>query len=358
MVLIAIGGAGILKARRIKAERNRLVEASAKGPIVLVTSATQSPPDREVTLIGESRPYFETTLYAKVAGYLKEMKVDKGDWVKEGDRVAVIESPETDQAYVSALADDHNKSRIAARYKVLRAKKLVSQQEADQTYDNANMARAVLETQRALRGYEIVTAPFSGKVTSRYTDPGALIQNAEGSQTSSQALVTVSDIRHLRIYAYVDQRDATQVHPGIPAVISLNERPDLKVDATVTRTADQLDYRTRTLLTEIDIDNSKLEIVSGSFVQVTFKLPNPPAVVVPSRALVIQNSKPYVAVVDESSEVHYRPIKLERDDGESLHISDGLKEGEKVAVSLGNTAVDGQKIQPRESQMAGQAKSQ
>src|SRR5262249_54726336 len=148
------------------------------------------------------------------------------------------------------------------------------------------------------RGYRIIRAPFDGLVTARFADPGTLIQSAANGQSGAVPIVTVSKSDRLRVYVYLDQSSAAFVHAGDLAEIRAPGRPGLTRKAPVARTAGQLAPRTRTMLTEIDVDDADGAIVPGSFVQVTLETRRPPSLEVPAEALVMRNEKPHVAVVD------------------------------------------------------------
>ena len=251
-------------------ERVRAAEIAA-GPQVKTAKIIPSPGEHVITLIGETRPYQEATLYAKVSGYLKTVKVDKGDLVKQGQVLAIIESPETDQGYEAAMADNKNKQAIAMRMNTLLNKKLVSQQEADQSRADADVAAARYHTAEILKNYEVLRAPFPGTVTARYADPGSLVQNATNSQSSALPVVTVSTIDHLRVDVFVDQHDAIYVEKDEAIEITLTDRPGFKIEGKVSRVSGELDPRTKMLLTEIDLKNDKHDLVAGSFVQVALR---------------------------------------------------------------------------------------
>jgi membrane fusion protein (multidrug efflux system) len=352
LLALIVLGLVFLGRGRISDKRQTLRDENSKGPLVEVAEAKPAPPVRHVTLIGETRPYFESILYAKVAGYVKVMLVDKGDIVRQGDLLAVIESPETDKAYVSALADYVNKHRIANRYRVLIRKKLISQQEADQTFSNEEMSRAYLETQKTLVGYERIIAPFTGRVTARYVDPGALIQSAQGSQSGSQAVVTVSQLDRLRVWVYVDQKDAPFVKPGTDVTIQMTAPPGPEIKSRVTRTAQALDPRTRTLLAEIDLSDPG--IVAGSFVEVSVDVPEERGLQVPARALVLQGDRTLLPVVSSEGKIHYQPVKIAGNDGQTLLVTDGIQQGQRIALSIGNTIDEGDHVRVRQTEMAGQ----
>jgi len=316
------------------------------GPHVQVAPVEPSAPEQTLTLLGEARPYQSVTLYAKVSGFLKDVRADKGDVVELGQLLARIESPETNQQYAAAEADAQNKEAIAERYKPLLERKLVSQQEADEAISAGHIAQANLESIGAVKGYQDIRAPFDGMVTARFADPGALIQNAANAQTGAQPLFTVSQINRLRIYAYVDQKFAASIHNGVPVHITLQERPDIQLDAKVTRFSGELDAKTRMLLVEIDIDNNQHQVVAGSYVQVAMKVQSPVYLEVPVEALILKDAKDYIPVVTSSNTLTYRPVTLADNDGQHVKVLTGLAQGEMVALNLGNSLDEGARVQP------------
>jgi RND family efflux transporter MFP subunit len=330
----------------VKREERNLAAEIAAGPEVKVADAVASPGTHTIALTGETRPYQEATLYAKVSGYLRAVKVDKGDVVKAGQVLAVIESPETDQEYVAAAADAKNKKAIAGRMETLFAKKLVSQQEMDQTRADADIAAARLHSSATLKGYETLRAPFAGTITARFADPGALVQNATNSQTSALPVVTVSTIDRLRVDVFVDQHDAAFVEKDEAIQITDPARPGFKIDGKVARQSGALDPRTKMLLTEIDVSNAKKELVPGSFVQVALKAKAPPYVEAPVESLVVKGNQAMVTVVKSDNTITYKPVELANNDGKMLWIASGLNAGETVALSIGDTIPEGGKIRP------------
>jgi membrane fusion protein (multidrug efflux system) len=316
----------------------------AAGPIVRAALITRSLGEHTSRLIGETRPYQSVTLYAKVSGYLKAVKVDKGDVVKQGQVLAVIESPETDQEFEAALANSKNKKDIAARTMTLRKKGLVSEQEAEQAQSDADVAAARLHSQETLKGYEIVRAPFPGTVTARFADPGALVQNATSSQASALPVVTVSQIRQLRVDAFLDQREAPFVATDAPVEITVAERPGLKIEGRINRVADQLDPHTKMMLAEIDIPNEDRTLVAGSFVQVAIKVQSPPYFEAPVESLVLKDNKSYITAITADSRLTYKPVDIASNDGKFLHIVSGVQVGDQVAIGVGDTIPEGGKI--------------
>jgi len=319
----------------------------AAGPRVRVAEAKMSAPERTVNLISELKPYETVTLYAKVSGYLDQVSADKGDRVTKDQVLAVIQSPETDREYDGALADATNKKRIAERYKPLLEKKLVSQQEADQAFSDADQAQARLDTASAMRAYEEIRAPFDGVVTARYADPRALVQNATSAQTGALPVFTVSKTDRLRVTFYIDQKDAPFVHAGTPVTVSLQERPDVAVKAKVTRVAGQLDSATRTMLAEVELDDRDGRFVPGGFAQVSLQVKAPPQLVIPVEALASRKDKTVVPVVKDGR-VTYREVVVGENDGQNVRVVSGLSGGEQVALNLGNSVNDGDPVRVAE----------
>jgi len=334
------------KRSSISRERERRVAAVAVGPTVRAMRVERSPGARTITLTGETRPFLSVALYAKVSGYLQDVRVDKGDHVKAGDVLALVQSPETDQQVEAAVADARNKRLIADRDAQLIAQKLIAPQEAEQAETDAQMAGATVERFKALKDYELIRAPFSGTVTARYADPGALVQNAEGSQTSALPVVEVGTTDSLRIFVYLAQRDAADIRRGAPAIITDPSRPDVHVIGTVTRFTGELDPSTRTLLAEIDLTNRKGTIVPGSFVQVSLAVAGPRYLEIPAEALIVRGTKDFVAILTTDNRVTFREVHVLDTDGVTVRLLDGVQEGERVALNLGDSVPEGQHVQP------------
>jgi membrane fusion protein, multidrug efflux system len=335
----------IRKTSHLKEDRSALSKEVGAGPRVQTTQVQKALPYRDITLIGEARPFFDVVIYARVSGYITTIHVDKGDHVKQGQVLAVIESPETDKAYLSALSNWYNLKRIADRSKVLVRRKLISQQEADGAFANADIAASTLETQRVLKSYEVIKAPFDGTIANRYVDVGALLANSTNGQSAAGAIFEVSQNDRLRIYAYPDQPDAVFIKTGTPAEITLNEKPEVKIPALVTRNSELLDTKTRKLLTEVDIDNTQRQIVAGSYVTVSLRLDEGNRLEIPVEALAIQGNNTVVSTVDKDNKIHYRPINVGENNGEVVRVVGGLNEGDVIALNVGTSLQEGQKIQ-------------
>jgi membrane fusion protein, multidrug efflux system len=347
-VIAAICGVVLIAtSRRAAADREsrERTDEVAKGPRVRVARAQMSPAVRKLELQGEARPFASATLYAKVSGYLKEMRVDKGDKVKPNQIVAVIEAPEIDRQYEAAVADASYKKANARRAADLAKPGVVSAAEAETQVGVAQVANAQVATLAQQKSYEVLRAPFAGTVTARYADPGALVQAATGAQTGALPLVTISTPERLRVYVYVPQHDAGFVKVGDRALVTLAERADVQIEGQVARRADELDPRTRMMLVEVDVDNRDGRIVAGSFVTVVLTLATPPEIIVPVEALVMNGQKASVFVLDGDT-VHARPVVVSDNDGSVARLARGLRAGELVALNLGDNVADGARVQP------------
>jgi RND family efflux transporter MFP subunit len=351
VILLVIGGGiaaiYITKKNKLEAETVQRDRDLKAGPLVKTAVAVYGPGARDIVLIGEARPYETATLYAKISGYLEKITVDKGDKVSEGQLLAYIDNPEIDQQYNAAVADLENKKKIAERDKKLLVKNFISQEEADVSQTAVDVAAANVKSLSEQQSYKSLKAPFSGTVTARFVDPGALIQNAINSQTSAQPVVTIAELGRLRIYVYVEQRDAALLKLGYPVEITLTERPDEHIKASISRIAGELDPHTRMMLVEVDLENKSNEIVPGSYVQVHIQNPAEDKnrkITIPSVALVIHKSKTMVATVDKDSILHFKEVKVANNTGEKVSLLEGVDEGERVALSVGESILDGQKV--------------
>ncbi len=327
-------------------ERSVRLDGLKEGYHVRLVPATPGPKTRPISLVGDARPYTSVTLYSKVSGFLKRINVDKGDRVTEGQVLAVIESPELDRQYDAALADAKNKQADAQRARGLFMSGAMSLQDAERIETSAQVSENTAASLKAQKAYEVVSAPFTGIVTARYADPGALVQNAATAQTSALPIVSLAQVDRLRVYVYPDQSIASLVHDGDRADISDSARPDVKVKGTVTRTSGELDPKTRTLLVEIDVDNHENRILAGSSVQVTLWVQTLQYVEIPVEALLIRGGKNFVGVVTPEDRISFRPITIYDSNGKVLRLSSGVKEGELVTINVRNRISDGDKVEP------------
>ena len=351
IILIAVALVSILMlmARHNKTyaddSKDRLVAQKA-GPVVEAVVAGAASGDKDILIEGEARPYQEVTLYAKTSGYMNKILVDKGDKVSEGQLLATIVSPETDQAYLAAVADLENKKKIMARNKTLLAKEYVAPQDEQQTETDVNVAEANVESLREQQQYKNITAPFNGTVTARFADPGALIQTATNSQTSAQPIVTVSELDRIRVYIYVEQAIADYLKLGYPVRISLLEKPDEVIKGSISRISGELDPKTRMMLVEIDLPNKGGQVIPGSYVNVTIQQPTADGnlLQVPSTAIVIKDGKYTIPVIQADSTLRYQLVKVGDNDGTKVTILDGIRKGDVIGLNVGTSYDNGQKV--------------
>lgn len=353
-IIIAIAIAGLLtiilkQKSSLATETDKRLQDEKKGPVVKAIVAGSTAGDKGSVYIGEARPYQSVTLYAKTSGYMNRILVDKGDKVKEGQLLATIVTPEIDQAYVAAVADLNNKKKISERDEKLVKKEYISVEDAEASATAVKVAEAQVRSLKEQEQYKNLVAPFSGTITARYADPGALVQNATNAQTSALPVVTLSQLDKIRIYIYVPQSEAENLRENYPVTITLSERPDFKMNAAITRIAGELDPKTRMMLVEIDIPNKDNSIIPGSYVQVTLSAPKSDKLVIPSTALVIRRNKYYVAVIDKDSTIHYHPIVAGNNDGTNLAITSGVSAGDVVALNVGDNLNEGEKVRVLQS---------
>ncbi len=332
------------KKTALEDETRSRVKTAQEGPVVKAVKAGGNGTDKGLVFIGEARPYQEATLYAKTGGYMNKILVDKGDNVRQGQLLATIISPETDQAYNAAIADLENKQKIWGRDSSLVKKEYISKEEAETSETAVRMARAQVQSLREQMGYKNLTAPFAGTVTARFADPGALVQNATSSQTSAQPVVTLSELGRVRIYIYVPQVDAPFVQNGYPVTITSTDRPEWRLKATITRIAGELDPKTRMMLAEIDVTNGNRELIPGSYLQVSLQTPDQKTLAIPSEALVVRSGKYFVPVVDSLHQLHYQPVTVGKNDGAFVSILSGVRKGDMIGLNVSPELKENQKV--------------
>ena len=348
VMVLAAGAAAVWLGRLRTVEtaqaRTSLLAEAALGPRVELATVTTGPASRDITLLGDARPYLTATIFAKVSGYLRAVRVDKGDAVRAGQVVAEIDSAEIDSQYASALADLENKQKLVTRARNLLTTGNISPQAAELAETNLRMALETVRNLATMRSYETLRAPFDGTVTARFADPGALLQGATTNQSSALPVMAISDTSRLRVAAYVEQRDVASVHVGDVAEVADASNRERTVSARVSRTAGALDPRTRTLYVEIDVDNRDGFLLAGSFTYVRLKVPQPSLPQIPVAALLQRGGAATVALAGEDGVVHLRPVKVASTDGLMISVAEGVKPGERVAVNVPNDVTEGSHI--------------
>src|SRR5713101_6605502 len=307
---------------------------------------------RRITLPGNVMAYQQAMLYAKVAGYLKTISVDKGDTLQEDDTLAEIEAPEMLADLVKAKAEaeaaqlDYKRVTEAAK----KASDLVMPQTVDAAKAKSGVAVAGLQRIKTLLSYAKITAPFSGVITKRWADPGALIPAPTSSSTSkSAAVVTLMDFSTVRINVAIPDTEAPFVRKDLPVKVSVSELPGRTFQGTITRFAYALDESTKTMATEIEISNPDLALRPGMWATVEIELQKKGnALLIPAEALVTEKNKNSVFVVRDNK-AEKVSVTTGFDDGVNLEILKGCGPNDSVIVA-GKQSVDGgQKVQATES---------
>jgi RND family efflux transporter MFP subunit len=301
-----------------------------------------------VTLPANIAPLYQTTLYAKVSGYLKWIGPDKGDLVKKDQIVAIIDAPEIEEQYQQAAADYRIKKlthqRLANVWKD--NPDVIAKQDVDVAEAAYQGAKDLMQQRAIMRDYTKVRAPYDGVVTARFADPGALIQVATSSATNAIPLFTVMDVSTVRIYTNVPQDDAAWVTPGTTkANLLVNELPGRSYEGVVTRSTMALDPTTRTLLVEIDLPNPDRTLRPGTFAEVVLALREiPQALVLPPQAI---NSGPKgksVFIIDQGKAKSIA-VHTGITDGKWIEIVSGLTGDEDVVVVGKRRLLDGSPVQ-------------
>jgi membrane fusion protein (multidrug efflux system) len=348
VVAVAIATVGLVRARasRIGRQDAALAREIDRGPRVLVTAVRSGPPFRTIELPAVVHGFVETPVYAKVSGYLKSIRVDKGDRVKRGDLLAILESPETDQQVANAQANYKLAALTDRRQQTLLRAGVVAQQTADQSHQALLSAEAMLRQTRALQSYEVIRAPFDGIVTARYVDPGTLIPQTTGPANGSTPIIALATLHRLRVYAYVPQSEAPFIRDGDPAAVTVAQFPHRTFTGVVTRHPDALDTASVTMLVEVDLANPEGILLPGMYARARFTIATPVQLpLVPDDALVFKNGLPYVPVV-RSGRLHLIPVTLSNDNGVDVEVPSGIRRGDLVAVNVGQAATDGEPVQP------------
>jgi len=339
--IVALAGATLMGARRSRVEsrqRHALTEAADRGPKVAVARASDPSPERTITLPGDVRAYWQTTLLAKVNGYVKELTVDRGARVRKGQLLVRLESPETDQLVAAARSTLEVRRRLAVRARRLAPDGVVSAQELDQAETDHATANADLLRLRALQEYEIMRAPFDGIVTGRFVDPGALVSGA------GQPVLEISTPDRVRVLVNVGQDAAPFVRLGDEATVTIDQLPGVEVRARVRRTTGALDSRSRTMLVEAWPEDASSALIPGTFVHVALRLQVPPLPSVPSEAIVQRGGRLQVATVRDGK-LRFVDIEPGTNDGRTIQIRSGVSPGEVVALSPPSDLADGAPIQ-------------
>jgi membrane fusion protein, multidrug efflux system len=350
-VVVAVAAGSVVVSHRVRLRREaeaRTAEAK-KGRLVTAGSIDRTPEQVTLRLPGEIHGYTETPVYAKVAGYLKTIAVDKGDRVTAGQVLAVLESPELDQQVRNAQANADLKRATHQRFVALRHDGVVSQQDADQSHADTLSAAATLRQLQAMHEYLKITAEFDGVVTARYADPGTLIPQATGASVgASTPILAMTTLSPLRVYVDLPQANARYLRDGDQAVVTVPEYAGRRFTGAVARHPQALAAATRTMLVEVDLANDDHALLPGMYAQVEITLTGrASAIRVPDDVLIFRDGKTWVPVIDGE---HLRVVEvaLGYDDGRMIEVTNGLTGDERLAMNVGQTAKDGELVRVHE----------
>jgi membrane fusion protein, multidrug efflux system len=358
---IAVATIGIL-VRVLHLWHLQTVADDAAVPTVQVITPKPPPKDMTLTLPGEIEPWYEATIYAQVSGYISNWFKDYGAQVKANEPLATINTPALDAQFAAASANleaaeaRYRLAEVTAhRYSALSGTQAVSQQDVDiKQADSAaqraevGVAEQNLAHYRALTAFKTVVAPFAGVVTDRHTNVGDYV-NAGGGDPSARgsatSLFTVADIHQLRVFVWVPQTYQYILKAGLSATLTLPQSPGKVIPARFLTTAEAVQPATRTVATELVVDNPGGQLWAGSYASVRFTFAgNPEVLILPEQALLFRAQGMQVALVDEQNRVHLRDVQLGQNLGLEVQITAGLKPTDRVVANPSLGLLEGQAV--------------
>jgi RND family efflux transporter MFP subunit len=371
--LATLGGAFLLRWLPNRAARAALATESqatqVATPRVQIVLPTVISSDRSLSLPGSVQPLEETVLYPRASGYVRQWNVDLGDNVKAGDVLAEIDTPDLDQqlaqaraqlaqaeaGLVQARANARFSKTNLERYVQLTPQGLASQQDLDKQRAQAEVdqaaiavSEATIGSQRAnaqllaqLKSFARITAPFSGRITARNIERGALV-----SAGTASPLFKISAMDPVRVFIQVPQDVAPGVRVDTEADVSIREYPGRAFKGKIARSAGALDATTRTMMTEVRVPNPDGTILTGMYATVALSLPTPHRVMsLPASALMNDANGLRVAIVDPSDHVHLVPVVIERDNGATVELSTGVAPGDRVVKLPTSDLAEGRSVE-------------
>jgi RND family efflux transporter MFP subunit len=369
VAVVAVLAIGIFS--RVKAETTlRTVTAQMAVPSVSVVAPKQTAPSQEIILPGNIQPFVSSPIYARTDGYLKKWYFDIGAHVRAGDLLAIIQTPEVDEQLAQArstLATAQANLKLSQitrdRYQSLLSKHAVAQQDVDNAVGTYAANEAIVDSDmanvrhyEALVSFEKVYAPFDGVITARNTDIGDLI-NSGSSIAPKTDLFDISQTRTLRVYVNVPEEYSQGIKPGqTRADISLAEFPDKSFPGKLVRTSEAINVTTRTLLTEVDLDNPGATLLSGSYAEVHLQIPAQNSTfLLPVSSLIFRGDKLQVGVV-KNGRITITDITPGHDFGDQIEIVAGLKPDDQVVTNPPDSLVTGQEVKIVQATLPGDAR--
>jgi RND family efflux transporter MFP subunit len=365
VVTVVLAIVGIVRRQHANTVLAKYTDTVA-APTVSVEQPSLQEGAQEIVLPGNMQAFTLAPIYARTTGYVRSWYHDIGSHVSKGELLAVIETPELDQQLAQAKADLATAQSNAGlakttadRYQDLIGNNAVSQQDTDNavtqlqsTTTQVNSATANVHRLEELQSFERIVAPFDGVITTRNIDIGQLI-TATGSTTTagagtiigSKEIFDISAINTLRVFVNVPQIYAPDAKNGVMATLTLPQYPGRKFDGKLVRTSNAVDPATRTLLVEVDVNNSSGELLPGSYTEVHLHTSRAtPALIVPVNALILEPDGLHVATVDANNIAHLTHVSAGRDFGTTVEILTGLLPGQGVVANPPDSLTDGEKV--------------
>lgn len=366
-LIIVAGVAGVLAVVGIVQRHSHYMDLAQETavnatPAVQVIYPQSGPNERKLSLPANIAAWYQAPIYAQVSGYVKMWYKDFGAQVKAGDMLAEIDTPGLDAQYAAAKANlnvaqaRYKLAQITAkRWKALQGTQAVSQQEVDVQAANAEAQKAQVEAAEheverfaALEGFKRIVAPFDGIVTSRFADVGDYVNAGRGdvdARGNATELFSVADVHAMRVFVAVPQDYADIISPRLEADLSIPQYPDRTFKAKFLATATAFNASTRTVTTELTIDNKSGELWPNSYATAHFKAPgDPDMLILPEGALVFRAEGTQVAVVDDSDLVHLVNVTVGTNLGTTLQILRGVKKTDRIINNPSAGLLDGQKV--------------
>jgi RND family efflux transporter MFP subunit len=360
VVLAALAVYGLITRSATTEKLVQQATQAASEQTVTVVKPERLPAAVSVELPGQTQAYIQAPVFAQTSGYLKKWYFDIGAPVKAGEVLAELDTPQVDQQLNQAKAT--LKEAQAAldlslvtyrRDQDLLQRRVIAQQDFDTANSDLGVKQATVNADeaavlslQALEDFKTVKAPFDGIVTARNTDIGALVNSGSGNP-----LFIVAQIKPLRIYINVPENMAQDVSVGASAELRFNEFPGREFSGKVVRTAGAIDPNSRTLLTEVDVPNESGELYPGAYTQVRLVTgTSNRSVLIPANTLLFRSEGAAVGLVNQNNVVELKKIKIGRDLGNQLEVTQGLSVDDRIIVNPSDSLTAGQKVKVRPTQ--------
>ncbi|HMD73364.1 MAG TPA: efflux RND transporter periplasmic adaptor subunit [Steroidobacteraceae bacterium] len=344
-------------------------------PPVDIVIAKSVQAGQDLVLPGQTAAWYETTIYARVNGYVAKWLVDIGDHVKKGQALAIIETPELDAELHAARAQLRaSEAQVEARKAEAEFSKttnerwrdspkgVVSDQERDAKkaeYQSSEArlyaadAQVALDQSKvdqysALTEFKQVRAPFDGTVTERKIDVGNLV--TAGSTSATTSLYRMAQTDPLRVFVDVPQSAAGELmNAGVPAEVRATGAVGGVIAGKIARSAESINAQARTMRVEVDIPNATHALVPGMYVNVAFQLPPRGLVEIPAAALIFRATATQVAKVDVGGKIKFEDVEIARDNGSVVELSAGAQPGDRLVLNISSQIAPGEAVAVNES---------